>query len=97
MTTETIKIPNFDKWEELDFVMSNCDREIDKEIEAELKSINKSYSRYAGWNFCGYVWYEKSTNLFHCQVWVLLSPKKIVSAETLEEIMIIVSEEFGHD
>lgn len=69
-------------------VMSNYDREIDRDIEARLK-VEKVFARYAGWNFNGRVW--------RCEVWVYGKPREVVEAETLEGIMEKVSEKWGSE
>jgi len=74
-------------------VMSNFDHEIDRDVAKELEK-GGCYAQYAGWNFCGYVWWEDES--FHCEVWVYRSPQEIISG-SLEEIMDTVCEKYGDD
>lgn len=74
-------------------VMSNCDHKIDLKVAGQLQE-GGCYAQYAGWNFCGYVWWEDQT--FHCEVWIYHSPQEIVSG-SLEAIMDTVCEKYGDD
>ncbi len=73
-------------------VMSNADHSIKSDIADKLKT-GKFYAQYAGWNFCGYVFWDK--NQWACEIWVYHNHEKTIKAETLSEIMDIVSEEYG--
>lgn len=79
---------------EIEEVMTNCDHSIDEEVASKLKK-GKYWSKYSGWNFCGYVWWDKS--IWSCEIWVYHSHVKTVSADTLQEIMGLVSVEFGNE
>ena len=81
-------------YEEYSTVMSNFDGKIDTEIAEVLKKENK-YSQYAGWNFCGWIWWDKKTEEWYCKVMVYRSHRETVKAKTLEEIMEIVSSNYG--
>lgn len=76
-----------------DVVMTNCDHTIDEDVARELKSKPDHYAQYSGWNFCGNVWWAGER--WACLVWVYHVQRKIVTADTLEEIMRLVSDEFG--
>ena len=81
---------------EAELSMSNCDHSIDEGLPEKLMQNEcKLYSQYAGWNFCGYVWFEDKQ--FTCQVWQYNSPREEITADTLEEIMNLVSEEWGSE
>jgi len=74
-------------------VMSNVDNKINEAVAGKIKG--KSYfAQYSGYNFCGYVWWQAGQ--WHCEVWQYNSHIKTVSADTLEDIMIEVSDEFGY-
>lgn len=88
--------------EQLDLGMSNEDHSIDPGLEEALRDKpSKVLGTYIGWNFYGYVWHDADTNQFVCQVWTYNStskfrPKEEVTADSLEEIMELVSEEYGY-
>ena len=85
-----------DTMTEIDLGMSNLDQTIDEGLaEALKKAPNEVLAQYAGWNFCGYVWFDGSQ--FVCQVWVHKSPQVEIKADTLENIMTSVSEKYGAD
>ena len=85
-----------DSMQESELGMSNLDRTIDEGLEDELKSnAGKMYAQYAGWNFCGYVWFEDEQ--FVCQVWTYRVPREEIVAPTLEEIMEEVSCKYRAD
>ena len=82
-------------YEELpETVMSNCDHSIEHDVAEKLKT-GKYYSQYAGWNFCGYVWWNE--NKWSCEVWTYHSHVDTIHGETLEEIMEKVSQEYGYE
>ena len=87
----------FDTMEkEIELEMSNFDHTIDNGLAELLKeNEGKVYAQYAGWNFCGYVWFENDK--FVCQVWCYKSPQEEIIADTLEEIMDMVSEKWGYN
>ncbi len=77
-------------------VMSNFGHKIDYEV-AELLKDGKHYSQYAGWNFCGWVYYDVLEKLFICEVWVYHTLREILKYRTLELIMKNVCENYGYD
>ena len=88
-----IRLPfNFQQYEET--IMSNFDHEIDIIVQEAIK--NKPFwSAYSGWNFYGKVWYQD--NLWHCEVWTYQSYSETFSAETLEEIMSDICDNYGSE
>jgi len=72
--------------------MSNFDHTIDTDLEKELK-VGKFYAQYAGWDFCGYIWWNK--NKWSCEVWRYNSHIDTIHGDTLQEIMDDVSLEYG--
>ena len=87
------RIPeSFQQYDET--LMSNCDHTIEQSVADEIKG-KELYSQYAGWNFCGYVWWEGE--MWNCEVWHYGSWQETFNAETLEEIMSMVSDEYGSD
>jgi hypothetical protein len=75
-------------------IMSNFDRIINETTSSEIKG-NNLFSRYAGWNFNGKVWWEHGQ--WNCEVWQYHCFMETVSAPTLSEIMHNVSETYGYD
>ena len=77
-----------------DGLMSNYDGLIDQKV-ADLLKGEPLFSRYAGWNFNGKVWWEDSR--WHCEVWRYGSHVNTISEDTLEEIMHSVCEMYGYE
>lgn len=75
-------------------IMSNFDGAIVLETAEAIKG-KELFSRYAGWNFNGKVWWQN--NLWNCEVWCYGSFQKTFNAETLNEIMSDVCSEYGSD
>ena len=75
-------------------LMSNFDRKINKEVANAIKS-KKLFSRYAGWNFNGKVWFDD--NKWLCEVWTYGNWQKTFICDTLDEIMESVSNEYGYN
>lgn len=75
-------------------VMSNFDHDIDEKVAEAIKD-RPLYAQYAGWNFCGYVWWQNGK--WCCEVWTYGSWCKTFVADTLSEIMSDVSSEYGSD
>ena len=75
-------------------VLSNLDRGVDESVMEEIKG-KELFSRYAGWNFNGLVWWQNKQ--WHCEVWRYRSYNETFSADTLEEIMTLVSDKYGYD
>jgi len=75
-------------------VMSNCDHQIDRKIEALLKE-NHYYAGYSAWNFYGYVWY--TGDKFKCVIAQYHNHVATLEANTLEEIMEEASSRWGYD
>jgi len=82
-----MKCPN----KEIDLGMSNFDHEIDKGFEDAIKA-ESCFGRYAGWNFNGRVWWD---DCFHCEVWTYCIQRETIHADTLNELMEKVSDEYG--
>ena len=74
-------------------VMSNFDHSIDRDVEKKIKET-REFAQYAGWDFCGYVVWDN--NKWQCEVWVYGSPREIITADSLEDIMDKVSKEYGN-
>lgn len=78
---------------EADDLMSNFDNQIDKSIAKAIKN-KKLFSRYAGWNFNGLVWWQNKK--WNCEIWVYKSRQETFICNTLEDIMSEVSNKYGH-
>lgn len=76
--------------------MSNSDGTIDDGFAEALRS-GRVCGRHAAWNFNGCVWYDPETLEFVEEVWVYQAPRRIFRAETLEQLMTIVNNEFGYE
>lgn len=76
-------------------VMSNFDHEIDAD-RAEALKHSQDLDQYAGWNFCGYIWWDKQAETYHCEVWCYGSHVETFSG-SLEEIMEQVCDEYGDE
>lgn len=75
-------------------VMTNFDHSIDQGVAEKLKSDPSTYATYAGWNFCGYVWWNGESYI--CEVWQYNSLIDWATG-TLEEIMEEVSTKYGYE
>jgi hypothetical protein len=75
-----------------DLSMSNFDHTADMGLDAALRG-GKLYAPYAGWNFHGTVWWDGER--FACEVWVYGSPREVIRADTLEDIMESASDKYG--
>ena len=75
-------------------VMTNFSHTIDYGVAAILAETGAS-AMYAGWNFCGDVWWTDPN--WSCEVWVDLQYQKTFEDPTLEGIMEAVSAEYGNE
>lgn len=75
--------------------LCNLDHSIESEIkDALIKNEGTVFCEHTAWNFWGAVWFQDEK--FHEEVMVYHSIKKIVSCDSLEELMCAVNEEFGY-
>jgi len=66
--------------------MSNFDHEIDEGFEKFLRQRPaERWGRHASGNFNGKVWFE--ADRFHSEVWVDGSPREVIHADSLRELM----------
>lgn len=79
-------------WREIGLEMSNFDGRIDEGLADALRG-GQVYGRHAAWNFNGLVWFADGR--FHEQVWRFHVPMRTHSADTLEQLMREVSDEWG--
>jgi hypothetical protein len=75
--------------------MTNFDHSVDEGLEADLRAGMRA--RHSAWNFNGQVWYDAAGEVFREEVWVYHALVAERSAATLEELMRVVSDEFGWD
>lgn len=75
-------------------LMSNFDGEIVQETAEAIKG-KELFSRYAGWNFNGKVWWQNGK--WCCEVWCYGSFQKTFVEDTLQDIMSEVCSEYGSD
>lgn len=84
------------EWTEIGGVagLSNFDFRVEDGIEDALRA-GGVWTRYAGWNFNGRVWF--CDNDFHCEVWVYGVPREVISRATLVDLIHAVSSEYGYE
>lgn len=75
-------------------LMSNYDHQVNKEVESLIKN-NKILVDYPGWNFHAQCWFDNEK--FHAAIKVYQVEQEILSADTPEELMEIVSLKYGWD
>lgn len=80
-------------YEEIDLKMSNFGHTIDKGFADTLKQRSGVFGRHYGWEFNGRVWFERGQ--FHEEVWRYHSPREVILANTLEELMEKVNDKYG--
>ena len=84
-----------DSMEEIELGMTNFDGSIDEGFAEALQARpGEVFGRHAGWNFNGKVFFLDDR--FHEQVWVFGTPRKVISADTLPDLMREVCVQFGH-
>ena len=84
------------KYEDIGVIMDNFNQEINNGKAGRLKQ-KKCFGVYAGWNFCGYVWFDREEKKYTCLVCCYGTPRVIVRERTLKQIMRKVSERYGWD
>jgi hypothetical protein len=72
--------------------MTNLCHFIDLDVEDRLRQ-EKVYASHAAWNFHGDVWWNGTQ--FCEEVWVSHSPREILYAESLHELMVLVNDKYG--
>ena len=75
-------------------VASNCDHSFNAPLAERLKH-EPVFSQYAGWHFCGYVWF--GAGQYHCAVYTYKSYRETISAATMEDLMTAVSDNYGYE
>ena len=79
-----------------DSIMSNCDHEIENEVVDILKR-EKRWASYPGWNFWGGVWWNRKRKKWACMVKCYREHVNTIYADSPEELMKEVSDEYGYD
>lgn len=77
-------------------VMSNFDRIIEQDVVTLLKE-ESVLAGYPGWNFHSRVWFDKDKNKFMANVWQYHCHVATFQADTPEELMTEISDEYGYD
>lgn len=75
--------------------MSNFDHSVDDGLADDLKAGMRA--AHSAWNFNGQVWWDPDEEFFKEDVWVYHAKVATRSAPTLEDLMRVVSDEFGWD
>lgn len=75
-------------------LMSNRDHEVNQDVAQQLRN-NQVLAEYSGWNFHATCWFADEQ--FHAEVCVHHVHRATVSAPTPEELMELVSSDFGQD
>lgn len=96
MPQQDIRLPESFTEYEGEQLMSNYDGQIIEETATALKR-EELFSRYAGWNFNGKVWWDGDKDIWHCEVWCYGCYRETITANTLEEIMQAVSDKYGYE
>lgn len=73
-------------------VMTNCDRAVDDDVVAQLRR-GGCYAAHSALNFHGLVWFDDGR--WHERVSVDNEPRASFSADTVEELFMVVNEAFG--
>jgi len=75
--------------------MCNLDQSIEPKIKDKLiAGEGLIFCEHTAWNFWGAVWFKD--NKFHEEIMIYKSVRKIVSCDSLEELMEEVNDEFGY-
>lgn len=90
--TDVLQQPDWPMLDEA--LMSNFDREVDRDVARQLRD-GQVMAKYAGWNFNADCWF--ADGLFHAAVYRYHAHCDTMSAETPEELMTLVSDEYGWD
>jgi len=77
-------------------IMTNFDHSIKKGADERLKKEDV-YGEYTGWNFFGNVWWNKVTKKFMCMVKQYSVHVDTIASESLEGVMDLVSDQYGHE
>ena len=75
--------------------MTNFDLTVDYSVAEKLKK-GKFYAQYPARNFFGKVWYDKSKEIFVCEVWVFCNIRQVIEG-SLEHIMEVACKMWGYD
>jgi hypothetical protein len=78
--------------EEIAYGMSNFGHTVDDGMDEALKA-GQYFGQHTARNFYGSVWWDGE--MFCEEVWVYGSPRAIMKAATLPELMALVNAEFG--
>ncbi len=81
---------------ELD-LMSNCDHQVNRDVENRLRNNPGLVAGYPGWDFHGNCWYSAEENKWCCEVWCYGQRQEVMKADSPEELMEVVSEKYGHN
>lgn len=74
--------------------MSNFDGVIDDGFADDLRAQpGRIFGRHSAWDFNGKVWFADGR--FHEEVWCYGSPREIISADSLEELMKLANDKYG--
>ena len=80
---------------DIELGMTNFDGSIDRGLAEALQAEPaRVRAIHAGWDFCGRVWFEGGK--FHEEVSVYCVLQKVITAETLPDLMEAVCKEFGY-
>jgi hypothetical protein len=91
--TDKSRIPEgFTEYDET--LMSNFDHDIDEKVAEAIKD-KPLYAQYAGYGFCGYVWWQD--NKWCCEVWCHGNWCETFVEDSLKDIMSEVSQEYGYE
>lgn len=90
---DEVREPTFlREWDEIDLSMTNLDHSVDDGM-AEALTGRPVFGRHAGWEFNGLVWW--AAGRFHEAVYRFHEFRAVYAADTLEDLMRVVNDEWG--
>lgn len=78
-----------------DTVYSNCDHVL--ALTAQQVQATGQYHLHAGWNFCGYVWWDQKRQQFTEEIWRHGHLVATVTSDTLDALIGDVVADYGSE
>jgi len=92
MQKTDLRLP--EQFHDIDEVMSNFDHTVEPGAEQRLRE-EECFGGYSGWNFHGYVWFDRESQQFACEIWQYNAYRQTILADTLEVLMENCCDEYG--
>lgn len=80
-----------------DTVYTNLDHFLDKQVVKHLKKNPGDMAQHAGWDFCGYIWYEDKLDVWMEEVWVYHKLQETRQEKNLMTLINGVNEDYGSE